>query len=82
MARAKALMRLARKKLNRAKPIAQLGAVGAFSGAAAGFSGSQAGLKGAGAKEGAVTGGVATAASAVVFRRIRGRLIPIRVKRK
>jgi len=52
-------------------------------GAAGGFSGVPAGHRKDGAKEGARVGAALTAtaiATHVIFRRVRGRLIPIRVK--
>lgn len=82
MGRAKAaLYRLARIKFKKIKPIAKTAAIGAVGGAYAGYVGGQPGLRGEAAREGALMGGLATGLGHVVFRKIRGRIIPIRVKK-
>ena len=77
----KSLMRLSRRRLNRIKPLAIMGTVGGFGGAAAGFSGGQAGHRTDSAREGAISGALSTIGTMVVFRRVRGRIIPIKVRK-
>lgn len=74
------LLRLTKRKFKKGADVAGFAAIGAIGGASAGFTGSLAGHRKQGAKEGAITGGLAGAASGIVFRRIRGRIIPIRRK--
>jgi len=56
----------------------------AAGGAVGGLAGSPAGLKGEGTREGALVAGTVAAAATIgtkiVFRRFRGRIVPIRVK--
>lgn len=92
MARFRAFKRLARAKIltgfKKTKKVAKVTALAGAAGAFAGSSGSQPGLRREGAKEGAIVG-IAVGASLIaapkigkiIFRRIRGRIIPIRVKK-
>ena len=70
--------RMAAKKSGTTAKVIAAGTVG---GATAGGLGAEAGLRNEGVKEGLVQGALATAAGVIVFRRIRGRIIPIRKKR-
>jgi hypothetical protein len=74
---------------NAFKNVLKRTAIGASAGIATGFLGSASGLKESGAKEGAVIGAVVANATAipglvgksiVAFRRIRGRIVPLRIK--
>jgi len=93
MAKVSALKRLLRSKVpgfkNRTKSFsgaAKTTAIIAGGGALAGFANAPAGVRKEGALEGAFAAGTLAAAATIgtkiVFRRIRGRIIPIRVKAK
>lgn len=85
----KGVLRLGRMRYGKHKKVAKLGfmggAGGAVGGAAVGASSAPAGHKKDGAKlgaiEGAATGALAAAGSYIIFRKVRGRIIPIRKKR-
>lgn len=81
----KALFRLSRIKLRPVKSVIKVAALTGAGGAVGGFSGGTPGLRKEAGKEGFIAGagaGIAGAvASKIIFRRIRGRIIPIRRKK-
>ena len=82
MAKLKALMRLTRRKFKKAKSYGKVAGLGAIGGSYGAFFSTQAGHRRDAAKEGAVAGAVAAVASTIVFRRVRGRIIPMKVKKR
>lgn len=50
-------------------------------GAVVGYSGAEPGRRSAGAKEGALTGAITAGTAMFVFRKIRGRIVRIKVKK-
>lgn len=97
MAKLQAFKRLARLKirgfkkpasrsLKDARDVLAVSGIAAVGGAQAGAQAGPPGLRGKGAQEGAfgagTTAAAATIGTKIVFRRIRGRIIPIRVKAK
>lgn len=66
--------------LKKLKSILKLGAVGAVAGASAAAYTSASFSRKEDAKRGAIIGAGAAALGSIVFRRIRGRIIPIRIK--
>lgn len=80
MARARALMKLARLKFKRAaRPVVFVG-VAALGGGIGALSTGIPGNRKAQAVEGATSAALATAVGTIIFRRFRGRIIPIRRK--
>ena len=80
MKKLKALMRLTRRKFKKGVPVVRNAAIAGAGGTVAGYTTGLPGHRGDGAREGALSGALAGGVGTLVFRRIRGRIVPIRRK--